>query len=342
MLIRLQRMDCILLLYTIDLERCRFAQASMIISASWQMTQAASLSWLNSNYAYVALMSLWSYDYILCFSDMVTYLVESRRGFCTFLYLACSHLPFVFLILNLLGGCSARIYKFSSLKMRSLAQWVSVVFQPSAPISLCRTYNVINTYVGILTVLCAEGIFILRAYAVWERGRWYAAYAVINIIAFLVSTTICLHTFNFLVPEPCWIQLPGITTHLDTKASSRISVAFGLLIAAELQILLFILYPTVKNNRGWVIDNCLMANLLRQNLLYFGCGFVFSLSVILAANFLSFPVAHELAECQVVIQSVMVTRMHRDFWRSARHNASRGISTDASLSTWMERTPDIV
>ncbi|KAG2076718.1 hypothetical protein BDR04DRAFT_707944 [Suillus decipiens] len=335
-------MNCILLLYTIDLEWCRFAQASMIISASWQMTQADSLSWLNSNYVYVALMSLWSYDYILCFSDVVTHLIESRRGFCTFLYLACNHLPFVFLIFNLLGECSACIYKFSSLKMSSFAQWFSVIFQPSAPISLCRTYNVINTYVGILTVLCAEGIFILRAYAVWEWGRWFAVYAVINTIAFLVSTAICLHTFNFLVLEPCWIQLPGITTYLDTKAISRLSVAFGLLLVAELQILLFLVYRTVKNHRGWVIESCLMASLLRQNLLYFCCGFAFSLSVILAANFLPLPVAHELAECQVVVQSVMVTRMHRDFWRSAHHNASCGISTDESLSTWMERTPDIV
>ncbi|KAG1832575.1 hypothetical protein DFJ58DRAFT_847997 [Suillus subalutaceus] len=98
-------------------------------------------------------------SYYVCLTRQITFLVESRWGFCTFLYLTCSHLPFVFLILNLL-----------------------VVLQPDVPISLCRTYNIINTYIGISTVACAECIFILRAYAVWERERWTAVYAVISTI----------------------------------------------------------------------------------------------------------------------------------------------------------------
>lgn len=282
------------------------------MSTSWQ---ADLLSGLNLNYVYVVLVSLWSYDYILCLPDAVTFLVESRWGLGTFLYLTCSHSPFAFLILNLL-----------------------VVFQPDAPISLCRTYNIINTYIGILTVVCAECIFILRAYAVWERERWIAVCAVVSTIAYLVPITICLQEFNSSVPEPCWI--PGISGYLDTGTSSRIFVAFSLVIVAELQILLFLLYRTVKSHGGWRVDNRLMLSLLRHNLLYCGCGLVFSLSVILAAIFLPFPVGHMLAECQVVIQSLLVTRMHRGFWRSDRLNASCGFTADASLTTWMARIPD--
>ncbi|KAG1750119.1 hypothetical protein EDB19DRAFT_90094 [Suillus lakei] len=278
------------------------------------ITQLAALHGLNLNYIYVALVSLWSYDYILCLSDAVTFLVESRWGLGTLLYLACSHLPFAFLILNML-----------------------VVFQPDAPIPLCRTYNIVNTYVGILTVVCAESIFILRAYAVWERERWIAVCAVVSTIAYLVPITVCLHEFNLSVSEPCWI--PGVSGYLDTETSSKIFVAFGLLIVAELQILLFLLYRTVKSHGGWGIDNRLMLSLLRHNLLYCACGFGFSLSVILTAIFLPFPVGHMLAECQVVVQSVLVTRMHRGFWTSDR--ASCGIYTDASFTTWIARVPDI-
>ncbi|KAG1821128.1 uncharacterized protein BJ212DRAFT_984595 [Suillus subaureus] len=285
------------------------------MNISRQVTQADLLSGLNLNYAYVALTSLWSYDYILCLPDAVTFLAESRWGFCTFLYLTCSHLPFAFLILNLL-----------------------VVLQPDAPILICRTYNVINTYVGILTVACAECIFIIRAYAVWERERWTAVYAVISTIAYLVAIAICLQEYNFSVPEPCWI--PGIAKYLDTGTSTRLCVAFGLLATAELQILSFLLYRTVKSRGGWGIDNRLMVSLLRHNLLYFGCGFAFSLSVILTAIFLPFPVVHVLAQF-VYSHFRGVTRMHRDFWRSDRLNASCGISTDTSLSTWMTRTPHV-
>lgn len=289
----------------------------MITSASWQVTQADWPSFLNSNYVYVVLISLWSYDYILCLPDVVTYLVESRWGFCTFLHLTTSHLPFVSLIFLLLVG-----------------------FQLDASIPLCRTYDMINTYVAMLTIACAEGIFVVRTYAVWERERWMAVCAVVGAIVHAVPTIIYMHEFIFLVPEPCWI--PGITKYMDAKARSRISVVYSLIIVAELEILLFLLYRTIQSCRTWGIGNRLMASLLRQNLLYCGCGFAFSLSVILTSIFLPFPIAHVLAECQVVVQSIMVTRMHRDFWRSDRLHASHGISTDASFSMWMERTLDIV
>ncbi|KAG2110119.1 hypothetical protein DEU56DRAFT_844298 [Suillus clintonianus] len=77
-----------------------------------------------------------------------------------------------------------------------------------------------------------------------------------------------------------------------------------------------------------------MRGLIYHNLLYFGCSFAFSLSVVLATIFLSFPVVHVIAETQVVVLSLLVTRMHRDFWRLDR--TARGIDgVDISLSTFM-------
>ncbi|KAG2140128.1 hypothetical protein DEU56DRAFT_294188 [Suillus clintonianus] len=205
-----------------------------------------------------------------------------------------------------------------------------VVFQPDSPFHLCRSYNIANSYIGIATMICAECIFALRAYAVWERGRWFAAVEIVCIIAYLVPITYCLQEFNLSVPEPCYI--PGVTGYLDTETGSRIYIAFGLLAIAELQTLLLLMYR-VKGHGGWGIDNRLMRGLIRDNLLYCGCGFAFSLSVILATLLLPFPIAHLLAECQIVVQAFLVTRMHRDFWRSDR--ACCGIATDASLTTWM-------
>ncbi|KAG1750113.1 hypothetical protein EDB19DRAFT_89743 [Suillus lakei] len=222
--------------------------AYISMNASSQATQADTLSGLELNYIYVALTSLWSYDYILCLPDAVTYTVDSRWGLGTFLYLTCSHLPFAFLILNMF-----------------------VVFQPNTPLSLCRSYNFINTYIGILTMFCAECIFVLRIYAVWERERWFAVFLFVCIIGYLVPITVCLHEFNSLVSEPCWI--PGISGYLDTESSTRIYVAFGLLAVAELQILLLLLYRVVNSRGGWRIDNRLMRSIMQDNLLYWGCGF---------------------------------------------------------------------
>lgn len=267
-----------------------------------------------SQYIYVGLVTLWVYDYILCLPDAVTFIVKSRWGLSTYLYLTCSHLPLVFMFLNML-----------------------VVFRPDSPLHLCRSYNIANTYVGILTMFCAECIFALRAYAVWEREKWFAAVEVVFTIAYLVPITYCLQEFNLSVPEPCYI--PGITGYLDNETSSKIYIAFGLLAIAEFQTLLLLLYRVVRGHGSLGIGNRLMRGLLQDNLLYCGCGFAFSLSVILATFFLPFPIAHLLAESQVVFQALMVTRMHRDFWRSDRDFC--GIATDATLTAWMTGTPDL-
>ncbi|KAG2076720.1 hypothetical protein BDR04DRAFT_1089918 [Suillus decipiens] len=276
------------------------------MSSSWQATQAEALSGLN--YIYVALVTLWVYDYILCLPDAVTFLAHSRWGLNTFLYLTCSHLPLAFMILNML-----------------------VVFQPDTPLHLCRSYNIANTYIGIVLVVCAECIFKVRTYAVWERERWIGLVEIFTVCAYVVPSTISLQQFNSRVSEPCWV--PGITGYLDKETSTRIYITFGLVAMGQLHTLLLLLFRAIKCYGGWGIDNRLMRGLIKDNVLYCGCGFAFSISVILATIFLPFPVGHMLAEIQVVIQGLMVTRMHRNFWKSDR--TFRGISTDIPLTTWM-------
>ncbi|KAG1750148.1 hypothetical protein EDB19DRAFT_92548 [Suillus lakei] len=283
------------------------------MSASLQAAHADTL--LRLHYVYVALTSLWLYDYILCIPDAVRFIVGSRRGLGTFLYLTCGHLPFAFVSLNML-----------------------LVFQPDAPLHLCHSYDMANIYVGLLTMFCAECIFILRAYAVWERERWIGVFAIISIIAYLVPIIVCMQEFDSSVIGECRILSPFGS--LDTKTSSQVYVVYCLLVVAELQILLFLLYRAVKGHGSWGINNRLIRGLLQHNLLYCGCSFGFSLSVVLTTIFLPFPVARMVAESQVVVQTILVTRMHRDFWRSDR--ASCGICTDISLTTWMAATPDII
>ncbi|KAG1804764.1 uncharacterized protein HD556DRAFT_478143 [Suillus plorans] len=276
------------------------------MSSSWQETQVDTFP--SFNYIYVALITLWVYDYILCLPDTVNFLANSRWGLSTFLYIICSHLPLAFMLVNML-----------------------VVFQPDAPLHLCRSYNVVNIYIGVVTMTCAECIFVVRAYAVWERGRWFAALETFAVIAYLVPITISLQQFNSRVSEPCWI--PGVTGHLDTETSIRIYVAFGLLAMAELQTFLLLWYRVIKGLGGWGMDNRLMRGLMKDNLLYCSCGFAFSISVIVSTVFFPFTVGHMLLEFECVVQALLVTRMHRNFWRSDR--AFGNIPTDISLTTWM-------
>ncbi|OJA12210.1 hypothetical protein AZE42_09560, partial [Rhizopogon vesiculosus] len=141
----------------------------------------------------------------------------------------------------------------------------------------------------------------------------------------------------------CWI--PGVIGYLDTTATTRLLVVYCLLVVAELEILLFLLYPAIKRD-GLGIDNRFMRGLIQHNLLYFCCSFAFSLSVILALVFLplyshSRRVDYLFSNSyQVVLQNILVVRMHRDFWKSDR--PPRDTDEQISLTTFMARIPDLV
>ncbi|KAG0705661.1 hypothetical protein DFH29DRAFT_1067281 [Suillus ampliporus] len=279
------------------------------MSTSWQTTQTDALLRLN-----------------------VEFIAESRWGLGTFLYLACSHLPFAYLLLDML-----------------------IVFQPDAPFPLCRSYIIATVYIELLIMICAECIFLFRAYAVWERERWPAVFAIVTLIVYLVPIIVCLQKITSSLSGKCWI--PGAVGYLDMEIRSRLYVVYCLLAVAELHVLLFLLYPIAKDYGGWESNNRLARGLMLHNLLYCGCGFAFSLSVVLTTIFLPFPVAHLVTQfvhshlrggddhlfgnrLQVVVQTVLVTRMHRDFWKSDR--ASCGVYAGVSLTTWMAATPDII
>ncbi|OAX31881.1 hypothetical protein K503DRAFT_860574, partial [Rhizopogon vinicolor AM-OR11-026] len=175
----------------------------------------------------------------------------------------------------------------------------------------CRSYFVANTYVGFMAMFAAECIFIVRAYAVWEKKL--KTFTAISIIAYMTPITICFQQMTSSVSGEC--RIPGVIEHLGTMASSRWTAVYCLLVVAEFEILLLLVYRAVKSC-GWRIENRLMRDLVQDNLLYFCCGFVFSFCVILSMKFLPFPVAHIVLEFQVIAQTIMVTRMHREFWKS--------------------------
>ncbi|KAG1872159.1 hypothetical protein F4604DRAFT_788056 [Suillus subluteus] len=163
-------------------------------------------------------------------------------------------------------------------------------------------------------------------------------FKIINVIAYLIPILVCFLEF---IPSVGECSIPGGVGYLDTKAKSSVIAVYCLLVAGELEILVFVLYRAFESHGGWKIENRLMRGLIHHNLLYFSCSFAFSLCVILATVFLPFPVVHMIAETQVVALSLLVTRMHRDFWRSDRVCCGND-GVDLSLSTFMAATPDVI
>ncbi|KAG2140083.1 hypothetical protein DEU56DRAFT_798533 [Suillus clintonianus] len=212
-----------------------------------------------------------------------------------------------------------------------------MIFQPNGTFTLCRSYAIANTYIGFLVILCAECIFVLRSIAVWERKRLVMALQFSSIIVYTVLVIMCFKQYSSASGE---CRIFGFVEYLDTKTSTPLIVVYCLAIVAQLQILLLVLYRAVKSRGDRGIGNRLMLGLVRDNLLYFVCSFPLNLGMILAIIFLPSPAAHLISEFSTILQAVLVTRMHRDFWRSDR--ASCGVDTDVSLTTWMVATPDLV
>ncbi|OJA18184.1 hypothetical protein AZE42_05311 [Rhizopogon vesiculosus] len=102
--------------------------------------------------------------------DSITFIIESRWGLGTLLYLLCRYMPFCFLLLKMLEA-----------------------FQRDASSTLCHSYFVANT--------C---IFIVRAYAVWEKK--FKVLTTISIIAFMTPIIICFQEMTSSVSGECWIQ----------------------------------------------------------------------------------------------------------------------------------------
>ncbi|KAG2125472.1 hypothetical protein DEU56DRAFT_759210 [Suillus clintonianus] len=235
----------------------------------------------------------------------VAFIVKSRYGLGTVLYLACSYLPSVFLLLNMLG-------------------------------------------VGMLSIFSTECIFLLRSLAVWQQERRFAVVKIINIIAYLVPIIVCFQQFNSSAGE---CSIPGGIRYVDTKAKSFVIVVYCLLGVAELEILVCVLYRAVESHGGWRIENRLMRGLVHHNLLYFGCSFVQLFLLVSSSLRPSFRVCVFSFggsggylfgnRTQVVALSLLVTRMHRDFWRSDRAACSMD-GVDISLTTFMTAAPDLM
>ncbi|KAG2341840.1 hypothetical protein BDR05DRAFT_990764 [Suillus weaverae] len=224
-------------------------------------SQADVLLW--SKYYYVALTSLWTYDCILCMPDSVAFILDSRCGLGMVFYLACSHLPSAFMLLNML-----------------------LTFLPRGSYTLCRWIYITNICAGFLSMFSAECIFILRAFAVWQRERRFVVLKIIIIIAHLIPIIVCFQEF---IPSLEECSFPGGVGYVDTKARSLVIAVYCLLVVGELEILACVLYRAFESHGGWKIENRLMRGLVHHNLLYFSCSFGScpNLGVILATIFLS-------------------------------------------------------
>ncbi|KAG1738359.1 uncharacterized protein EDB91DRAFT_1138361 [Suillus paluster] len=262
--------------------------------------QLGSVLW-SLNYANVAVTSFWAYDYFLTLADEVEFLKHSQWKWTKLLYLVCRYLTCGYLSLTML-----------------------VAFRPTMSIHVCRVMYSINTYLGGVILVCAEGVFLARACALWEFRRRMVVMFLTNAAIYVIAIPVVLSIGRF-APRITKSPIP-VTGCFDTGEGSSIIIVYVILAMAEIQIWMLTLYKAVTSYWREGTHNRLLGQLILHNIIYLTCGLIFSLSVILTTvcveEYYGFMIVKFVRIWQVTVHAFLVTRMSRGLWKVDQRRAS--------------------
>ncbi|KAG2347913.1 hypothetical protein BDR05DRAFT_591964 [Suillus weaverae] len=126
---------------------------------------------------------------------------------------------------------------------------------------------------------------------------------------------ITVYNNSITIFEP---PIPNITSCYYVSESRIIVAAFVLLVVFEFEILFLTLYRSIKHHRSLASNSHLLNILIQHNILYFICGFVCSLLVMLFVGLLPFMYSDLITNVQVTVHALLITRMHLELWKSDR------------------------
>ncbi|KAF8836607.1 hypothetical protein BDN67DRAFT_973940 [Paxillus ammoniavirescens] len=284
-------------------------------SSSLDISNVIASELLNLNYGTVSVLVIWIYEYAITFDDEVTFLSDSKWNIVKIIYLVCRYLMFPFVITN--------IFHF---------------LQFGLSLEACKSYFSFNLFAGTTIIICAELMFLMRTYAIWNRSKAALIIIVVNFTAFLVPIVVILVFFNSAVTV---MPSSGITSCDDVSQSHVIVWAYIILVVGETEILLSTVYQSVRHYRQVGGKSRLLSILVRHNSFYFCCSLASSVTVIATTAFLPDTYGDLLANLQTIMHGILVTRMHRSLWNSDREKKNPSHPTDVSLPTMLGTLPSM-
>ncbi|KAG0694809.1 hypothetical protein DFH29DRAFT_1006018 [Suillus ampliporus] len=258
------------------------------------------------NVVAVAVTSFWAYDYFLTLADEIAFLTQSQWKWAKLLYIVCRYLTCGYLSLTMLGKHNPKL-----------------AFQPMMSIHMCRVMYSVNTYLGGGILLCAEGVFLARACAIWEFRRRMVVLFLITGAMYVIAAAIFL-SIGRSSPTITKSPIPA-TSCLDTGEGSTIIIVYVILAVAEIQIWVFTVYKAAASYWREGTRNRLLTQLIHHNIVYLTCGLIFSVVVILTTALAKTPYGFMIVKFvriwQVTVHAFLVTKMYRGLWRADRRRA---------------------
>ncbi|KAG2106808.1 uncharacterized protein F5147DRAFT_225420 [Suillus discolor] len=258
----------------------------------------------SQNYFLASLMVSWVYDCFLTLDQEVSLIHRPRWSKGSILYIMTRYIPASMLPVHLCMN-----------------------YLPNEKIVTCDILQSMWYCTVALCMAGAEGIFILRTYALWGHKRF--------ILGLMLSTLLCLAILNVVIALKGWkhskIHLSDIgggcrSLSHNTKAACN----WSLLAAFELEIMVLTMIRVywAYRERG-----CLLLDILVQhNIFYFGTGLTLSVLNILTNQWLPFNSSNMFATFQIVMHTILVTRMHLQFCNTVHHSPEPGTTSHSRLT----------
>ncbi|KAG2067102.1 hypothetical protein BDR04DRAFT_884508 [Suillus decipiens] len=238
------------------------------------------------NYFSVSLAVLWVYDCFLTLDREVSLIYGPPWKKGSILYVMARYLPVFLLCVHLY-----------------------MTYLQSERIVTCKFLHTIWFCAAAFCVACAEGIFVLRTYALWGNKK--------SILALMLSTILCLAILDVImtmtISNRLELQLSDIGGGCYSLSYDKMAAyPWTLLVAFEIEIIVLTMIRVYWAYRERA--SCLLLDILLQHsIFYFVTGLTLSVVNILAIEYFLFSYSDTFATFQVIMHTIVVTRMHLKF-----------------------------
>ncbi|KAG1738004.1 hypothetical protein EDB19DRAFT_2025508 [Suillus lakei] len=237
------------------------------------------------------------YDYVCSLHEEWTFLLRSRWTKVKALHIMTRYVPFCL-----------------------ITEGLYLTFAPNEDPNTCRVLINIYSCLGVISLICSEGIFVLRTSAFWNDNRIILVAMMSTFFAIVVSSFGIWFT-AVAAPDVMTGAIPSTQGCYWDPRSVLFFLSFILLFVFQLGLISLTLIHVIQS---WRSDNGhLHVVLMKHNIFYYACGLYVRKQYLRYDRVID--VTHTqstynsfLETLQVFVLSILATRMHLHLWNTDR------------------------
>ncbi|KAJ8591676.1 hypothetical protein M405DRAFT_860356 [Rhizopogon salebrosus TDB-379] len=248
--------------------------------------------WCNRliSYTNVSVAAFWTYDLMLRFQEDAAFLAQAKWNVAKFLYIAARYMPFLMASVCLVFD--------------------QVLYTGNVDCQILGDLATGTTFLGTLTLFCAECIFVLRTCAMWKVASYLRRVMFIVMSVVTIAGLIVFCTFRGRYTHV--LHVPACKALEVAKEPRLLGVALLVLLILEFALIILTVLKATQSRGSTLVP--LLTLLLKHNMFYHGCGFLFSVVNLLCVALLKYEYHTFFLTAQITIHTILATRMQYQLW----------------------------